>query len=661
MPAVGGARPHRRPASVPELDPEGGARPTASDFQHDALAGEVPDDTEIDSALPTDFEPAEDSVTEIDDDTDKPVSDRLDETNLPTRRNVRHDATELEPESQEDLTATESSTEKSGASLYPGQLQSVRAPGWDQSGVVPRPQGDERRGTPRPAKPESAPMLEPASVPSLAAFHDPAPADDDVPAMMPVDDAHSGTRIRRHLTAVDQAAKELARAALQAEIEKEEKRALQHYTPEEGEIPPSPEVAKRFDVILQLGKGGMAVVYLCRDPRRKGKVLAVKDIRAEMKPGMKVEQRVEHEAMLLKELDHPGIVKVYDFLKFQRGSAIVMEFIDGLPLDHEIGAGRKITWDFGVRILREIGSALGYAHQHGVIHRDIKPDNILYSERHSIMKLVDFGLARMFGDQTEVHMTRTGMVVGTPHYMSPEQVGGKTLDQRSDVYSFGATLYYLLTGQRHVEGSNVMDILEQQRSKDIVPPSHLRRDIPAWLSYIIGKMMEVKPDDRYQNMQEVLDDVDLAEQDPDHFVHSNPRGPVKRYAGAELAPYGSETDGVVGAGEDSTSWPSSQSPLHADSSTSRALASTGRNTRRSLSEGDANQEVRALDEEVTPAQISAMLREISGRLERAEKQQVGPGMLVLIVLLSILIVMLLIAGGLLLAQREGYLARFFGW
>jgi len=462
---------------------------------------------------------------------------------------------------------------------------------------------------------------------------------------------------------VDQAAKELARAALQAEIEKEEKRALQGYEPEEGEIPPSPEVAKRFDVILQLGKGGMAVVYLCRDPRRSGKVLAVKDIRAEMKPGMKVEQRVEHEAMLLKELNHPGIVKVYDFLKFPRGSAIVMEFIDGLPLDHEIGAGRRITWDFGARILREIGEALQYAHEKGVIHRDIKPDNILFSERHSIMKLVDFGLARMFGDQTEVHMTRTGMVVGTPHYMSPEQVSGKPLDQRSDVYSFGATLYYLLTGQRHVEGSNVMDILEQQRSKDILPPSHIQRDIPAWLSYIIGKMMEIKADDRYQNMREVLDDLDRAEDDPENFVRRNPRGPVKRYAGAELAPFAPETDGYTGGEEALDNWPSSQSPAQSDRHTDRV----SRRSRRIPADADSSESVAVLpevteaDENATTAQISAMLRDISGRLEKAEKRQVGPGLLVLIVLLSVLIVMLAITGGLLLAQRQGYLDQFMGW
>ena len=141
---------------------------------------------------------------------------------------------------QEDLTATESATEGSGASLYPGKLKSVRAPGWDQSGAVQRPDVEDRRSNPRPPKPESAPILEPASVPSLNSFTEPPPVDDDVPAMTPVDEHQSGTRIRRHLTAVDQAAKELARAALQAEIEKEEKRALaQHYTPEEGEIPPS--------------------------------------------------------------------------------------------------------------------------------------------------------------------------------------------------------------------------------------------------------------------------------------------------------------------------------------------------------------------------------------------------------------------------------------
>lgn len=675
LPAVGDAHAADSPSPVPELNPEG-ENLAASDEYFDPAPGADPaaDDTEIDvPSAKAEFENTDSSVAELLEDTEKSESERLKAADATTKRNFKPDAAELEPELLDDLTATEPPTESSsGGSLYPGKLPAVRAPGWDQSGVVSIPDLDDRRPVPRPHRPESAPVLEPASAPSLAAFHEPPQAaDEDLPAMTPVDEPQHGTKIRRQLTAVDQAAKELARAALQAEIEKEEKRALAHYEPEEGEIPPSPEVAKRFDVILQLGKGGMAVVYLCRDPRRGGKVLAVKDIRAEMKPGMKVEQRVEHEAMLLKELDHPGIVKVYDFLKFPRGSAIVMEFIDGLPLDHEIGAGRRITWDFGARILREIGAALGYAHRHGVIHRDIKPDNILYSERHSVMKLVDFGLARMFGDPTEVHMTRTGMVVGTPHYMSPEQVSGKTLDQRSDIYSFGATLYYLLTGQRHVEGSNVMDILEQQRSKEIVPPSHLRREIPGWLGYIVGKMMEIKPDDRYQSMEEVLQDLDRAERDPDNFVRTNPRGPVKRYAGLELAPFPPETDGYSGGMSPATTgaepaqegWPSSQSPEAGDRTTHRVQAVHHHTTRRhdSSSQAELKQELPALDEEVTPAQISAMLREISGRLEKAEQRQVGPGLLVLIVLLSVLIVMLLITGGLLLAQRQGYLQQFFGW
>jgi serine/threonine protein kinase len=646
VPALGPRRRIDRPATVPELDPE-----AQSDgyFTPPPIDDEVDPDTEAGHR----FEPEDESATEIRDDTDVPTPADQEETGVPTRRNVRS-AAELEPESTD--APTDAPTESGSAgSLYPGKLKSVRAPGWDSSAAITRVDIDKRNTTPPPRKGVSAPALEPASAPSLASYAE--KAGEDVLAMTPAEDRKHTSNIRRPFTAVDQAAKELARAALQAEIEKEDKRALQSYEPEEGEIPPSPEVAKRFDVILQLGKGGMAVVYLCRDPRRSGKVLAVKDIRAEMKPGMKVEQRVEHEAMLLKELDHPGIVKVYDFLKFQRGSAIVMEYIDGLPLDHEIGAGRRITWDFGVRILREIGSALHYAHGVGVIHRDIKPDNILYSERHSIMKLVDFGLARMYGDPTELHMTRTGMVVGTPHYMSPEQVSGKVLDQRSDVYSFGATLYYLLTGTRHVEGSNIMDILEQQRSKNILPPGHLRREIPGWLSYIVGKMMEIKPDDRYQTMQEALDDVDAAEADPENFVANNPRGPVKRYGGVELVINLPETDGYLSE-EGADGIPSSQSFDLDERPTNRVVRRGGNTTRKKK---PSSVEVAALPEEVTPAKISAMLQEISGRLEKAEKRQVGPGMLVLIILLSVLVVMLAITGGLLLAQREGYLQRFFGW
>ncbi|CAG0995514.1 eukaryotic-like serine/threonine-protein kinase [Planctomycetaceae bacterium] len=465
-------------------------------------------------------------------------------------------------------------------------------------------------------------------------------------------------------------------------------RALANLNLDEEEIPPSPEIAKRFDVVLQLGKGGMAVVYLCRDPRQKGKIVAVKDIRTELKPGMRMAERVEHEVMLLKELDHPRIVKVYDLLKFPRGSAIIMEYIDGLPLDHEIGAGRRITWDFGVRILREIGEALAYAHSRGVIHRDLKPDNILYSERHNMMKLVDFGLARLYGEEVDVSMTRTGMVVGTPHYMSPEQVSGKQLDQRSDVYSFGATLYYLITGQRHVEGSNIMDILEQQRSGNIVPPSYINRDMPEWLAYIIGKMMEIKADDRYQSMSEVLEDLHAAEADPINFVKNNRRGPVKRYGGRALMPFDGESEaaGQLAEGERKkartsrlqdepvpnfaaiASAPASLSPpmLQPPALEPAGDKPTNRVPER-IEEGlpplDSKQGVPVPPLAVAQlVEISELVRDVSRRIQRTEEKVEKQGMsaltLFLIVMLSSLVSAAMIVGLFLYLHRTGQLDQF---
>ncbi len=475
-------------------------------------------------------------------------------------------------------------------------------------------------------------------------------------------------------------------------------RALANMNLDEEEIPPSPEIAKRFDVVLQLGKGGMAVVYLCRDPRQKGKIVAVKDIRTELKPGMRMAERVEHEVMLLKELDHPRIVKVYDLLKFPRGSAIIMEYIDGLPLDHEIGAGRRITWDFGVRILREIGEALAYAHSRGVIHRDLKPDNILYSERHNMMKLVDFGLARLYGEEVDVSMTRTGMVVGTPHYMSPEQVSGKQLDQRSDVYSFGATLYYLITGQRHVEGSNIMDILEQQRSGNIMPPSYINRDMPEWLAYIIGKMMEIKADDRYQSMSEVLEDLRAAEADPINFVKNNRRGVVKRYGGRPLMPYEVEPD-VAAGDQDGERKPKARTsrlqdepqpnlaalppaPISAPAATPNSAPAmqplpqtataaerpTNRVSERieeSLPALDSNQGMPAPPLAVAQlVEISELVRDVSKRLQRTEEKVEKTGMsaltLFLIVMLSSLVSASLIVGLFLYLHRTGQLDQFLG-
>ena len=465
-------------------------------------------------------------------------------------------------------------------------------------------------------------------------------------------------------------------------------RALANLNLDEEEIPPSPEIAKRFDVVLQLGKGGMAVVYLCRDPRQKGKIVAVKDIRTELKPGMRMAERVEHEVMLLKELDHPRIVKVYDLLKFPRGSAIIMEYIDGLPLDHEIGAGRRITWDFGVRILREIGEALAYAHSRGVIHRDLKPDNILYSERHNMMKLVDFGLARLYGEEVDVSMTRTGMVVGTPHYMSPEQVSGKQLDQRSDVYSFGATLYYLITGQRHVEGSNIMDILEQQRSGNIVPPSYINRDMPEWLAYIIGKMMEIKADDRYQSMSEVLEDLRAAEADPINFVRNNRRGQVKRYGGRPLMPFEGEPDAASPQGEGerkkartsrlqdepvpnfaaiaSATAPSSPPALQPPALEPSGDKPTNRVNDR-IEEGlpplDSNQGIPAPPLAVAQlVEISELVREVSKRVQRTEEKVEQQGMsaltMFLIVMLSSLVSAAMIVGLFLYLHRTGQLDQF---
>lgn len=616
------------------VSPEGGLKRVAESFTDD-----IDDDTDTgteddeDSHAPTVMPDGERAVPSGFKTTVPPPASGF---HSAKRKSRKGDATELEPEA-DDFQQTD--TDSPARSQYPGQMSAVRAPGWDQS-TRAGPDSVKRRRKSGRHRPGSAPELHPSESPSLQSEMP------DHPRSAPdKDDTGAETRRRAQYNAVDAAAKELARAALHAEIEREEKRAMGRYEPEEGEVPPSPEVAKRFDVVLQLGRGGMAVVYLCRDPRRNGKILAVKDIRAELKPGMKVEQRVEHEAMLLKQLNHKGIVKVYDFLKFPRSSAIVMEYIDGLPLDHEIGAGRRIAWDFAARVLKEIGEALEYAHRHGVIHRDIKPDNILWSERHNVMKLVDFGLARLFGETPEIQMTRTGMVVGTPHYMSPEQVSGRPLDPRSDMYSLGATIYYLLTGQRHVEGSNVMDILEQQRSKNIKPPGQIRRDVPAFLSYVIGKMMEINPADRYQTMQEVVDDLVRAMKDPETFLRDKP--PIKRFAGAPLAPFA-----------DRDSIDEELSALVGDRTTNRIH---GRRTTRNRSDSTIDRVVeQMLEEDATPAQISSMLKEISARLERAEKRLVGPGMLVLIILLCVLIVVLAIVGAIMFAAREGYLYSILG-
>lgn len=614
----------------------------------------------------------------------------------------------------------------------PGTASPMRAPGWDNSGTLPREAVEPPRGVspPKqrpvlpiaartatdsvPVKVESAAALEPVQTDSANLLHPvqvdipappppsteikaPAPGQKkiefspesanavlevtaeppletaDIDTSRPKGRSPSGFRAEPPPRPEDDFPETTSDSATSGTRQDTAERALANLNLDEEEIPPSPEITKRFDVILQLGKGGMAVVYLCRDPRQKGKIVAVKDIRTELKPGMRMAERVEHEVMLLKELDHPRIVKVHDLLKFPRGSAIIMEYIDGLPLDHEIGAGRRITWDFGVRILREIGDALAYAHSRGVIHRDLKPDNILYSERHNIMKLVDFGLARLYGEEIDVSMTRTGMVVGTPHYMSPEQVSGKQLDQRSDVYSFGATLYYLITGQRHVEGSNIMDILEQQRSGEIVPPSYINRDMPDWLAYIIGKMMEIKADDRYQSMDDVLADLRAAEEDPVNFVKNNPRGPVKRYGSRPLMPYEPEPEPPLTDTAEERRLQAKTARIHEEGAAAMGPP-TARDTDKPTHRVKDPRIVEDLpkgDPSLTPPpgpplavaqlmEISELVREVSHRLQRTEdkveQQTFSPLALFLIVLLSSLIAAAMVAGLILYLHRSGQIS-----
>jgi serine/threonine protein kinase len=248
--------------------------------------------------------------------------------------------------------------------------------------------------------------------------------------------------------------------------------------------------------------------------------------------------------------------------------------------------------------------------------------------------------------------------------MSPEQVSGKVLDQRSDIYSFGATLYYLITGQRHVDGSNVMDILEQQRSKPIIPPGHLRRDIPAWVSYIVGKMMEIKPDDRFESMGAVLADVKHAENNPDTFVEQSRRGPVKRFNGLPLTLPGAETSHQArvtepirtelppGTGITQRKATARQKPERPQVLVPPAATSTQRT--RAAAHGVL--ELLGEDEQVSLAHISGALKDISARLEKAEKRNVSPGMLVLLVVLSALVVVLGVVGILLWLARSGALS-----
>ncbi len=263
-------------------------------------------------------------------------------------------------------------------------------------------------------------------------------------------------------------------------------------------IVPGVVVADRYEIVRELGIGGMGRVYQAVD-RDLDEAVAIKVLRGVDAEGKQVE-RFLREIKLTRRIAHPNVVKVFDFGSWRDHKYITMEFIDGVNLEQWRRLQPSVDISTGVRMMIDVARGLESAHALGIIHRDIKPQNILIKDGR-IPKILDFGIAR--GGGADGDLTTAGFVMGSPKYMSPEQVQALPLDPRTDIYSFGVVMYFVFTGREPFVGDTATGIAHRQMQEPPRAPTELNADIPPWLASVILKTLEKEREKRFATMGEL--------------------------------------------------------------------------------------------------------------------------------------------------------------
>lgn len=260
----------------------------------------------------------------------------------------------------------------------------------------------------------------------------------------------------------------------------------------------------RYEIGEMLGEGGMAVVYSAWDIEDQIPV-AIKILRDEYSGNDEFIRRFKDESKAIAVLSHKNIVKVYDVSFGDRIQYIVMEYIDGITLKDYIEKEGSLDWKEAIHFVLQILRALQHAHDKGIIHRDVKPQNIMLLEDGTI-KVTDFGIAR-FSKNTTRSMTMTNKAIGSVHYISPEQARGESTDAKSDLYSLGVMMYEMLTGKLPFDADNAVSVAIMQLQSDPEPPRKLNPDIPVGLEEIIIKTMQKEAKKRYRSAAEMYGDL----------------------------------------------------------------------------------------------------------------------------------------------------------
>ena len=265
----------------------------------------------------------------------------------------------------------------------------------------------------------------------------------------------------------------------------------------------------RYEILERIGIGGMAIVYraLCH---RLNRYVAVKVLKDDYAVDEDFRRRFHTEAQAVAMLSHPNIVTVYDVSRTQDVNYIVMELIEGMTLKQYMQKRGQLSWKEALHFSMQISKALIHAHSRGIIHRDIKPHNIMILKDGSV-KVADFGIARLSSTQN----TLTQQTLGSVHYISPEQAKGSSIDARTDIYSLGVVMYEMLTGRLPFEGENAVSIAIQHISSIPLMPREINPDIPVGLETITMKAMNPDLDKRYQFAEQLYEDLETFRKNPD--------------------------------------------------------------------------------------------------------------------------------------------------
>jgi eukaryotic-like serine/threonine-protein kinase len=265
----------------------------------------------------------------------------------------------------------------------------------------------------------------------------------------------------------------------------------------------------RYELDGVVGRGGMAEVYRARD-LRLDRTVAIKTLRADLARDQTFQARFRREAQSAASLNNPAIVAVYDTGEDPASGVpyIVMEYVDGRTVRDLLIEGHRLLPERTLEITSGVLRALEYSHQAGIVHRDIKPGNVMVT-RNGDIKVMDFGIARAMSD-SQATMTQTAQVIGTAQYLSPEQARGERVDARSDLYSTGCLMYELLTGRPPFTGDSPVAIAYQHVRENPIPPSRLDPSLPPWADSIVLKAMAKSPNDRYQSAAEMNADIQRA-------------------------------------------------------------------------------------------------------------------------------------------------------